>query len=352
MTSAAQILDRIKHLDLYLKLEAPPEATEEEIKKAYRKMAKKCHPDKNPENPRATQDFQLLSDAYTVLSDRAVRADYDRVFKARKARKWGKKYGQGFPSNVDDLINKFADLAVKSSKHWTMAEHAAYKAEFKNSGKETKVLAAKAGISIPQFERWVGFKPSSIGKKESIKEVIVMWPGLTEESMLPVSEKDLREITATFERQRSKGDRTITRKFLKNLGLKHSYTLGKWMIMIDEEHTDKIWQALGKGLLLGYLPDCIISIKLKLEDLRGKANNSNKINVYTEDFSNEEDVRKAEDGIIEHLFRSGISMDCIQVMKYKAELYTHVGIFAKNKFGGGCIPPSMYTGRHVRRRRY
>ena len=43
MTSAAQILDRIKHLDLYLKLEAPPEATEEEIKKAYRKMAKKYY---------------------------------------------------------------------------------------------------------------------------------------------------------------------------------------------------------------------------------------------------------------------------------------------------------------------
>ena len=184
MSSAAQILDRIIHLDLYLKLEAPPEGTEEDIKKAYRKMAKKCHPDKNPDNPRATQDFQLLLDAYAVLSDRAARADYDRVFKARKARKWGKRQG------VDDLIDKFADLSVKSSKEWTMAEQAAYKAEFKISGKETKVLAAKAGISIPQFERWVGYKPS--GKKERIKEVMVMWPGLTEESMLPVSEGDLR----------------------------------------------------------------------------------------------------------------------------------------------------------------
>ena len=134
--------------------------------------------------------------------------------------------------------------------------------------------------------------------------------------------------------------------------MKHSYTLGKWMIMIDEKHADEIWQALGKGLLSGYLPDCIISIKMKLSDLRGKADNTNKINVYTEDFSNEEDVRKAEDGIIEHLFRSGISTERIKVMKYKAELYTHVGIFTQNKFGGRGIRPSMYTGRHVSRRRY
>ena len=89
MTTPARILEQMKHLDLYLLLEAAPEATDEEIKKAYRKMALKRHPDKNPGNPRATKDFQLLGNAYEVLKDKAARRAYDMIFKARKARKWG-----------------------------------------------------------------------------------------------------------------------------------------------------------------------------------------------------------------------------------------------------------------------
>ena len=119
------------------------------------------------------------------------------------------------------------------------------------------------------------------------------------------------------------------------------------MITVDNCNADKIWQALCKGLLDGYLPDCIISMKMKLEDLRGKSDNSTKINVYTEDFNNEADVRAAENGVIEQLFRSGLPTKGIKWMKYKAEVYTHLNIFTNNKFGGGGIPPSMYKGRHA-----
>merc|ERR1712037_838199 len=84
-SDAAKIMERIKDLDLYLLLDLETDATEKEIKKAYRKKALKCHPDKNPDNPKAAEEFHRLSDAYEVLSDEAARKAYDTVLKARKA---------------------------------------------------------------------------------------------------------------------------------------------------------------------------------------------------------------------------------------------------------------------------
>ncbi|GIY91532.1 dnaJ homolog subfamily C member 17 [Caerostris extrusa] len=56
-------------------------------KKAYRKKALTCHPDKNPDNPKAAELFQQLSRALEVLTDKAARAAYDKVLNARKAAK-------------------------------------------------------------------------------------------------------------------------------------------------------------------------------------------------------------------------------------------------------------------------
>ena len=77
--------EKAEDLDLYLLLEVSPEATKEEIKKAYHKKAVTCHPDKNPDNPKATQDFQTLLNAYTVLSDDNTRRAYDIKWKVTTA---------------------------------------------------------------------------------------------------------------------------------------------------------------------------------------------------------------------------------------------------------------------------
>ena len=74
--------EKVEDLDLYLLLEVSPRATKEEIKKAYHKKSIQCHPDKNPGNPRATQEFQVLLNAYTILSDEDKRRAYDINYEA------------------------------------------------------------------------------------------------------------------------------------------------------------------------------------------------------------------------------------------------------------------------------
>lgn len=68
--------------DYYTVLDIPRNASETDIKKAYRKMALKWHPDRNPGNPKdAEHIFKLVSKAYEVLSDPKKREVYDRYGK-------------------------------------------------------------------------------------------------------------------------------------------------------------------------------------------------------------------------------------------------------------------------------
>ncbi|XP_067847284.1 dnaJ homolog subfamily C member 17 [Heptranchias perlo] len=74
----------ILQLDLYSLLEVSEDATGKEIKKAYRQKALKCHPDKNPDNPKAVELFHQLSQALEVLTDGTAKAAYDQIRKAKK----------------------------------------------------------------------------------------------------------------------------------------------------------------------------------------------------------------------------------------------------------------------------
>ena len=94
-------------IDYYEILEVDRNASFEEIKKAYRKLALKYHPDRNPDNKEAEEKFKLINEAYQVLSDEEKRALYDR---------YGKQglESQGFSgfeqSSYDDIMDFFESV--------------------------------------------------------------------------------------------------------------------------------------------------------------------------------------------------------------------------------------------------
>jgi len=89
--------------DYYEVLGVPKNAGPEEIKKAYRRIARKYHPDKNPGDKEAEEIFKEAAEAYEILSDKETRAQYDR---------FGHKGVGGAPhfGSVEDIFSAFGDI--------------------------------------------------------------------------------------------------------------------------------------------------------------------------------------------------------------------------------------------------
>ncbi len=79
----------MKKRDYYEVLGVNRDASDEEIKKSYRKLAMKHHPDRNPDNPKAEDHFKEAKEAYEVLSDAQKRAAYDQYGHAAAAGNMG-----------------------------------------------------------------------------------------------------------------------------------------------------------------------------------------------------------------------------------------------------------------------
>lgn len=87
--------------DYYEILGVSRDATENELKSAYRKLAHKYHPDKNPGSAEAEEQFKKASEAYAVLSDTQKRAQYDRFGHAGMGS-MGEDFAQGI--NIQDIF--------------------------------------------------------------------------------------------------------------------------------------------------------------------------------------------------------------------------------------------------------
>ncbi len=95
--------------DYYEVLGVSKSASPEEIKKAYRKMAIKYHPDKNPDDKNAEEKFKEAAEAYEVLSNQDKRSRYDQFGHAGMGGASG-GYGGGHGMNMDDIFSMFGDI--------------------------------------------------------------------------------------------------------------------------------------------------------------------------------------------------------------------------------------------------
>ena len=93
--------------DYYEVLGVDKTASEDEIKKAYRKIAIKYHPDRNPGNKEAEEKFKEAAEAYEVLHDQQKRQQYDQFgFNGPGAG----GFGSGFSGSMDDIFSMFGDI--------------------------------------------------------------------------------------------------------------------------------------------------------------------------------------------------------------------------------------------------
>lgn len=133
--------------DYYETLGVAKDANDADIKKAYRKMAQKYHPDRNPDDPSAEHKFKDISQAYEVLSDSKKRQGYDRY--GEDAENHGGFEDPGFGNFTDIFSEVFEDL-VGSGRRSSRQNRRPHR------GKDLK------------YELWLDLEESATGIKANI----------------------------------------------------------------------------------------------------------------------------------------------------------------------------------------
>ncbi len=144
--------------ELYKRLGVAPTATDIEIKKAYRKLAKQYHPDLNPGDTQAETRFKEVNEAYETLSDPDKRKSYDAAQQPTRQEQPGKRPGAartaprppaGGPIDVTQMAGGFASFFGFDPETGDITD------ESKVSGQSPK----KNPLDMSgMFEKFMGFK--------------------------------------------------------------------------------------------------------------------------------------------------------------------------------------------------
>jgi molecular chaperone DnaJ len=138
--------------DFYEVLSVSRDASDQELKTAYRKLAMQYHPDRNPDNPEAEEQFKACSEAYQVLSDPDKRAAYDRYGHAAfQGGGGGNPFQGGSPFGGQDVGDVFSDLF----------------GEMFNRGGQRKASRVQRGRDL-RFDMTLEFEEAVFGKEKEI----------------------------------------------------------------------------------------------------------------------------------------------------------------------------------------
>ena len=187
----------MEYKDYYKILGVDRKASSDEIRKAYRKLAKQYHPDYNPNNKQAEERFKEINEAYEVLNDPKKRSHYERLgsdYSQWQRRgnpgdfDWG-RYG-GYPSgtsvNMDDLNDMFGGgfsdffqtiFGMGGRQSRSQAQPQGYQQEFEitleeayqgttrriqTDGSKEKIVRIPAGVRTGSKVRVVGAGPNGM----------------------------------------------------------------------------------------------------------------------------------------------------------------------------------------------
>jgi DnaJ-class molecular chaperone len=139
--------------DYYADLEVSKTATTDEIGRAFRKLAAKYHPDRNPGDKSAEEKFKLIANAYNVLSDPKARAAYDRGGQEQVRVDTGFR---GFDS-TEDIFSHFGDVfgELFGNRFRTRA-YRRWPAEFDVEADPDPVLDLRREVTISAFTAMLG----------------------------------------------------------------------------------------------------------------------------------------------------------------------------------------------------
>ena len=153
--------------DLYKVLGLSRGASQEDIRKAHRKLVRQYHPDANPEDPQAEERFKEVQRAYEVLSNPEKRQEYDKRFhtstrersSGRPRPGAGRRAGGGTTHTVDlsELLAKLANLSSDGAG-------GRKEGSWKLQGEEVANIAKLLGEKISRISELLGKDPARISK--------------------------------------------------------------------------------------------------------------------------------------------------------------------------------------------
>src|SRR3954464_3430005 len=118
----------MERVDLYKVLEVSKEASQDEIRRSYRRLARKYHPDANPGDKKAEDRFKEIQHAYEILSKPEKRREYDEGLRTFFGTGQGQPGGSGF-EDFSDLLGGFGNLGDIFGRATTTTQRSQAKGE-------------------------------------------------------------------------------------------------------------------------------------------------------------------------------------------------------------------------------
>ena len=153
-------------MDPYATLQVGRDASPDEIKRSYRKLAKELHPDLHPNNPVSARRFNDITAAYDVLSDDAKRRQYDNKVAAEAAARAGGGRGRGNPFDDDGLDSFFG-------RSW------GFRREAPGTGPKLRGADIYQSLTVSFIEAAVGAKKRLIIKDQRVLDIAI--PPMTQD---------------------------------------------------------------------------------------------------------------------------------------------------------------------------